>query len=72
MGVFRERRGCMGRWRGFVVFGVFCVGWVIVGLFWLVLFCFVLFCLFWLVCWGEEIFSGDYCYSCEVFLFVWF
>ena len=35
----------------------------------LYLLCFVLFCLF---SWGQQMFSGDYFYTCEVFFFLCF
>ena len=38
----------------------------------LALFCLLFFSLFCLFSWGQQIFSGDYSYTCEVFLFLCF
>ena len=51
---FRERSPCIGRCRGFLVLGLFCLPCLILALF----------CLF---SWGQQIFSADYSYTCEVF-----
>ena len=59
---FRERSPCIGRCRGFLVFGLFCLPCLI-----LALFCLLFFSLFCLLSWGQQIFSGDYSYTCEVF-----
>ena len=64
---FRERSPCIGRCRGFLVLGLFCLPCLILALFCLL--CFSLFCL---LSWGQQIFSGDYSYTCEVFLFLCF
>ena len=64
---FRERSPCIGRCRGFLVFGLFCLPCLI-----LALFCLLFFSLFCLFSWGQQIFSGDYSYTCEVFLFLCF
>ena len=56
---FRERSPCIGRCKGFLVLGLFCLPCLI-----LALFC--------LLSWGQQIFSGDYSYTCEVFLFLCF
>ena len=64
---FRERSPCIGRCRGFLVFGLFCLPCLI-----LALFCLLFFSLFCLLSWGQQIFSGDYSYTCEVFLFLCF
>ena len=50
---FRERSPCIGRCRGFLVLGLFCLPCLI-----LALFC--------LLSWGQQIFSGDYFYTCIV------
>ena len=49
------------------VLGLFCLPCLILALFCLL--CFSLFCL---LSWGQQIFSGDYSYTCEVFLFLCF
>ena len=59
---FLERSPCIGRCRGFLVLGLFCLPCLILALFCLL--CFSLFCL---LSWGQQIFSGDYLYTCEVF-----
>ena len=64
---FRERSPCIGRCRGFLVFGLFCLPCLI-----LALFCLLFFSLFCLLSWGQQIFSGDYSYTCEVFFFLCF
>ena len=64
---FRERSPCIGRCRGFLVLGLFCLPCLI-----LALFCLLFFSLFCLFSWGQQIFSGDYSYTCEVFLFLCF
>ena len=51
---FLERSPCIGRCRGFLVLGLFCLPCLILALF----------CLF---SWGQQIFSADYSYTCEVF-----
>ena len=50
------------------------VGGLGIGLFicLLALFCLLCFSLFCLFSWGQQIFSGDYSYTCEVFLFLCF
>ena len=69
---FRERSPCIGRCRGFLVFGLFCLPCLILALFCLLFFSFLFFSLFCLLSWGQQIFSGDYSYTCEVFLFLCF
>ena len=64
---FRERSPCIFRYRGFLVLGLFCLPCLI-----LALFCLLFFSLFCLLSWGQQIFSGDYSYTCEVFLFLCF
>ena len=61
---FRERSPCIGRCRGFLVLGLFCLPRLI-----LALFCLLFFSLFCLFSWGQQIFSGDYSYTCEVSFF---
>ena len=69
---FRERSPCIGRCRGFLVLGLFCLPCLILALFCLLCFSFLFFSLFCLLSWGQQIFSGDYSYTCEVFLFLCF
>ena len=64
---FRERSPCIGRCRGFLVLGLFCLPCLILALFCLLCFSFLFFSLFCLLSWGQQIFSGDYLYTCEVF-----
>ena len=51
----------------FLVFGLFCLPCLILALFCLLCFSFLFFSLFCLLSWGQQIFSGDYFYTCEVF-----
>ena len=53
---FRERSPCIGRCRGFLVLGLFCLPCLI-----LALFC--------LLSWGQQIFSGDYFILVKCFSF---
>ena len=69
---FRERSPCIGRCRGFLVLGLFCLPCLILALFCLLCFSFLFFSLFCLLSWGQQIFSGDYSYTCEVFFFLCF
>ena len=61
---FLERSPCIGRCRGFLVFGLFCLPCLILALFCLL--CFVLLCL---LSWGQQIFSGDYFIFVKYFSF---
>ena len=61
---FRERSPCIGRCRGFLVLGLFCLPCLILALFCLL--CFSLFCL---LSWGQQIFSADYFILVKCFSF---
>ena len=61
---FRERSPCIGRCRGFLVLGLFCLPCLI-----LALFCLLFFSLFCLFSWGQQIFSGDYFILVKYFSF---
>ena len=69
---FRERSPCIGRCRGFLVFGLSFRTEKLSSFVCLALFCLLFFSLFCLFSWGQQIFSGDYSYTCEVFLFLSF
>ena len=56
---FLERSPCIGRCRGFLVFGLSFRTEKLSSFVCLALFC--------LLSWGQQIFSGDYSYTCEVF-----
>mgnify|MGYP006978540530 CR=1 FL=1 len=64
---FRERSPCIGRCRGFLVFGLSFRTEKLSSFVCLALFCLHFFSLFCLLSWGQQIFSGDYSYTCEVF-----
>ena len=66
---FRERSPCIGRCRGFLVFGLSFRTEKLSSFVCLALFCLLFFSLFCLFSWGQQIFSGDYSYTCEVFFF---
>ena len=61
---FLERSPCIGRCRGFLVFGLSFRTEKLSSFVCLALFC--------LLSWGQQIFSEDYSYTCEVFLFLCF
>ena len=61
---FLERSPCIGRCRGFLVFGLSFRTEKLSSFVCLALFC--------LLSWGQQIFSGDYSYTCEVFFFLCF
>ena len=69
---FRERSPCIGRCRGFLVLGLSFRTEKLSSFVCLALFCLLFFSLFCLFSWGQQIFSGDYFYTCEVFLFLCF
>ena len=64
---FLERSPCIGRCRGFLVFGLSFRTEKLSSFVCLALFCLLFFSLFCLLSWGQQIFSGDYLYTCEVF-----
>ena len=66
---FRERSPCIGRCRGFLVFWLSFRTEKLSSFVCLALFCLLCFSLFCLLSWGQQIFSGDYSYTCEVFFF---
>ena len=66
---FRERSPCIGRCRGFLVLGLSFRTEKLSSFVCLALFCLLFFSLFCLFSWGQQIFSGDYSYTCEVFFF---
>ena len=60
---FLEREAPVSEDAGAFLFsGLFCLPCLI-----LALFCLLFFSLFCLLSWGQQIFSGDYSYTCEVF-----
>ena len=67
MPFFREGSPCIGRCRGFLVFGLSFRTEKLSSFVCLALFCLLFFSLFCLLSWGQQIFSGDYLYTCEVF-----
>ena len=69
---FRERSPCIGRCRGFLVLGLSfrtekLSSFVCLALPCFACFSFLFFSLFCLFSWGQQIFSADYSYTCEVF-----
>ena len=64
---FLERSPCIGRCRGFLVLGLSFRTEKLSSFVCLALFCLLFFSLFCLFSWGQQIFSGDYSYTCEVF-----
>ena len=64
---FLERSPCIGRCRGFFVFGLSFRTEKLSSFVCLALFCLHFFSLFCLFFGGQQIFSGDYSYTCEVF-----